>query len=147
MPSAPEPANRSRTSAPSMLGPTMLKSACFTMPWVGRMFFGALRRRPRASPPATRSFDTLGVNADLAVVPHHANPDRRPHRVLEPRGVGWRYRDQQSPAGLRVAQHHLVELRHALPVDLAAISGMVAAAPVREKVALGEVPDAGHERD
>jgi hypothetical protein len=40
-----------------MAGPTRLKMACFTMPWVGRIPFGALSRRPLASPPLTRSLD------------------------------------------------------------------------------------------
>src|SRR4029077_2004796 len=59
MPSAPEPAKRSSTWTPSRRGPMRLKIACLTMPWVGRIPLGAFSRRPRASPPETRSFDTL----------------------------------------------------------------------------------------
>src|SRR2546430_11444104 len=139
MPSAPEPANRSRTSAPSMLGPTMLKIACFTMPWVGRMFLGALRRRPRASPPATRSLDIyLVLDADLAVAPHGPDPARGWHLALEAYPAAGRNRDQQASAGLRVAKHQLLDLGKAVPIDSFAVCGVVAPAargkdvPVRQ---------------
>src|SRR5258708_9624557 len=59
MPSAPEPAKRSSTCAPSIPGPTRLKMACLTMPWVGLMPFGALSLLPLASPPLTLSPGTL----------------------------------------------------------------------------------------
>src|SRR5437773_10610562 len=111
MPRAPEPANRSSTSAPSMRRPTMLKIACLTMPWVGRMFLGALRRRPRASPPATRSLDIyLVLDADLAVAPHGPDPARGWHLALEACPSAGRNRDQQASAGLRVAHHQTLDL-------------------------------------
>src|SRR6266446_7752834 len=46
----------------------MLKIAALTMPCVGRMPFGAFSRRPRASPPPTRSLDT-SVESRAAAAP------------------------------------------------------------------------------
>src|SRR5437773_5216121 len=69
MPKAPEPAKRSSTRAPSIVGPTRLKIASLTIPWVGRIPFGDFRRRPRASPPETRSLD-IRLHAK-AVPPGH----------------------------------------------------------------------------
>src|SRR5438093_1943284 len=115
------------------------------------MFFGALRRRPRASPPLTRSLDirtrrlTSGMDTDLAVVPHDADPGRRFHRNLESiRVLPWDG-DQQPAARLRVAEHHLVELVRPTPINLVAVGGVVAAAAVGKDVAFGQVPDALHE--
>src|SRR2546430_5170783 len=116
------------------------------------MFWGALRRRPRASPPLTRSLDirtrrlTSGMDADLAVVPHDADPGRRFHRNLESMRVLPWDGDQQPAARLRVAEHHLVELVRPTPINLVAVGGVVAAAAVGENVVFGQGPDALHER-
>src|SRR5258708_14803613 len=74
MPSAPEPAKRSSTCAPSIPGPTRLKMACLTMPWVGLIPFGAFILLPLASPPLTLSPGTL---AHPARAPAGDGPDKR----------------------------------------------------------------------
>jgi len=55
-----------------------LKIACFTMPCVGRIPLGAFSLRPRASPPATRSFDKL-VKLRFAAAPDGAGGIGRDH--------------------------------------------------------------------
>src|SRR6266566_2436369 len=54
---------------------------------------------------------------------------RESGRVLRRNG------DEQAAAGLRVAQHELVELGDAAPVDLIAIGGEVAPASIRKQIA------------
>src|SRR6266851_4298322 len=55
--------------------------------------------------------------------------------------------DEEAAAGLRVAEHELVELGDAAPVDLIAIGGMVATASIREQIAFRQVADSIHERN
>src|SRR6266567_3783675 len=64
-------------------------------------------------------------------------------RVRILRGDG----DQQAAARLRVAEHHLVELGDAAPIDLVAIRVVVAPAAVREQVAPRELANAVEEWD
>src|SRR5258708_14991054 len=121
MPSAPEPAKRSSTCAPSVPGPTRLKMACLTIPWVGLMPFGVLSLLPLASPPLTLSPGTL-AHPDRATAGDRPY-ERRPvglgaQRSLELRRLERRDGDQQAPAGLRVAQPHLVDLPAGFPVAL-----------------------------
>src|SRR5260370_1183973 len=54
----------------------------------------------------------------------------------ETRGVHFWNGDQEAAAGLRVAEHELVDLRQLTPVDLIAIGGKVAPASVREQIAI-----------
>src|SRR5258708_28824074 len=121
MPSAPEPAKRSSTCAPSIPGPTRLKMACLTMPCVGLMPFGALSLLPLASPPLTLSPGTL-AHPDRAAAGDRPY-ERRPvglsaQRGLELRRSEWRDGRPQAPAGLRLAPPHLVDLPGPLPLAL-----------------------------
>src|SRR5439155_1100694 len=99
------------------------------------MFFGALRRRPRASPPLTRSLDirtrrlTSGMDADLAVVPHDADRLALERRRAQPtldRGrhetgaerlgqikniTGPRAVVADHPVRMHLADHRVAELR------------------------------------
>src|SRR5437879_11572812 len=50
-----------------------------------------------------------------------------------------RNRDQQAAAGLRIAEHQLVEVGDASPIDLVAIRLVVAPASIRKEVPLREV--------
>src|SRR5260370_21002283 len=54
---------------------------------------------------------------------------------------------EEASAGLRVAEHELVDLRQPTPVDLIAVSGVVAPASIREQIAFRQVADAIHERN
>src|SRR5713101_3125594 len=55
--------------------------------------------------------------------------------------------DEEASAGLRVAEHELVDLRQLTPVNLIAVSGVVAPASIREQIAFRKVADAIHERN
>ncbi len=61
-PSAPEPANRSRTRDPVTREASAEKMACRTMSWVGRMAAGTVSRRPPSSPPVMRMMQRAGEN-------------------------------------------------------------------------------------
>src|SRR5258706_38176 len=63
----------------------------------------------------------------------------------ESRGALFWNGDQEATAGLRVAEHELVELRDAAPVDLIAMGGEVAPASVGKKITLRQVAHALHE--
>src|SRR5713226_6479409 len=67
---------------------------------------------------------------------------RRGQCPLEGAGiVAWNC-DDEAAAGLRVAQHELVELGNAAPIDLIAIGSVVAPAPIGKEVALREIAHA-----
>ena len=82
------------------------------------------------------------MDSDLAVAPHDA--DLR--ALLESGGAPSRDRDQQTAAGLRVAQQELLGFTEAAPFDLVAKRGVVAPAAVRKQVSLGKVAGSLHER-
>src|SRR6266404_1759966 len=58
-----------------------------------------------------------------------------------------RNRDQKAAARLGIAEHELVDLRDAAPVDLVSIRGVVPTASVWKQIAFGEVAHAVHERN
>src|SRR5258708_15329545 len=118
MPSAPEPAKRSSTCAPSIPGPTRLKMACLTMPWVGLMPFGALSLLPLASPPLTLSPGTL-AHPDRAAAGD--GPDERravglgAQRGLERRRLERRAWGPPARRGRPPAPDHHAPLPHTHP--------------------------------
>src|SRR6266446_5583117 len=61
------------------------------------------------------------------------------HGGLECRSVLGRNRGKDAAAGLGVAEHQLVELRDAAPIDLVAIGLVIAPASGRKEVALCEL--------
>src|SRR5260370_26602334 len=72
---------------------------------------------------------------------------RRGQGALEGGRVFNRNRHEQAAAGLRVAQHHLVQHCHVPPIDLVAIRIVVAAASAGKQVAFRKLTDAFEERD
>src|SRR6267143_4741807 len=93
------------------------------------------RRRTAAAWSSADAYGSMAVNgADSG-----CRVGRRRHRGLECRSVLGRNRGENAAAGLGVAQHQLVQLWDATPIDLVTIGLVIAPASGRKEVALCEV--------
>src|SRR5207247_10822379 len=108
--------------------------------------FGPLPPAAPARPPRPAQPGHLTPDADLAVASHGPDPARRWHLAREGLCAMRRNRDEQPAAGLRVAQHQLIDLGQPAPLDGVSIRAMVTTAARRKDVQVGELADAVQER-